>query len=236
MSTLPQDIRRQLSAAGDADASEKGKRFFKEEVTLYGAKNVEVKRITHSAIAAVRDMDKKKVFKLAEELWQSGMLEETWIACELSYSRREEFQPDDMAVFSVWLDKYVTNWATCDTLCNHSVGALVEMHPSVSATLRQWTKAKNRWKKRAAAVSLIIPARKGLFLDDVFHIADALLSDPDDLVQKGYGWALKAASEAHCRKVYDFVVARKATMPRTAYRYALEKMPKDMRAEAMKKQ
>lgn len=34
---------------------------------------------------------------------------------------------------------------------------------------------------------------------------------------------------------FDFVTKHCSAMPRTAYRYALEKMPKDMRAEAMKK-
>jgi Predicted DNA alkylation repair enzyme len=72
-----------------------------------------------------------------------------------------------------------------------------------------------------------------MFLDVVFATAEALLMDKDDLVQKGYGWALKAASEAHRDEVYDFVTARHTTMPRTAFRYALEKMPTDMRKQAM---
>ena len=57
--------------------------------------------------------------------------------------------------------------------------------------------------KRGAAFSLIIPVRKGLFLPEVFEIAEILLLDSDDLVQKGYGWMLKAASESHPREVYD---------------------------------
>jgi 3-methyladenine DNA glycosylase AlkD len=55
------------------------------------------------------------------------------------------------------------------------------------------------------------------------------------LVQKGYGWMLKAASEARQKEVFDFVIKHKATMPRTALKYAIEKMPADMKAEAMKK-
>jgi len=40
-------------------------------------------------------------------------------------------------------------------------------------------------------VTLVLPARKGRLLDDVLEIADLLLNDSDDLVQKGYGWMLK---------------------------------------------
>ena len=87
--------------------------------------------------------------------------------------------------------------------------------------------------QRAAAVSLILPARRGEHLAEVFEIAEALLASPDDMVQKGYGWLLKEASRQHQQQVFEFVMARKATMPRTAFRYAIELMPKELKAEAM---
>jgi 3-methyladenine DNA glycosylase AlkD len=84
-------------------------------------------------------------------------------------------------------------------------------------------------------VSLIIPARHGKFIKDVFEIADILLLDSEDMVQKGYGWMLKAASQAHQREVFNYVMKHKAKMPRTALRYAIEKMPKVLKAKAMQK-
>jgi len=89
--------------------------------------------------------------------------------------------------------------------------------------------------RRAAAVTLILPARKGLFLHEVFAICTSLLTDPDDLVQKGYGWLLKEASRRHPKEVFAFVMRHKKTMPRTALRYALEKMPEPFRRQAMEK-
>ena len=84
-------------------------------------------------------------------------------------------------------------------------------------------------------MTLIIPARKGLFLEEIYKIANEMLLDQDDLVQKGYGWMLKAASEAHQKDVFDFVMKNKARMPRTALRYAIEKMPKELKSKAMEK-
>jgi 3-methyladenine DNA glycosylase AlkD len=89
--------------------------------------------------------------------------------------------------------------------------------------------------KRASAVSLIVPARQGKFLDDIFEIADILHSDSDDMVQKGYGWMLKAASQAHQEEVFRYVMNKKATMPRTSLRYAIEKMPAELKSKAMAK-
>lgn len=115
------------------------------------------------------------------------------------------------------------------------MGEFVEMYPEFLKELKRFTASGNRWMRRAAAVSLIVPARKGKFLKDIFEIASLLHSDPDDLVQKGYGWMLKAASEAHQKEVFDYVMSKKDNMPRTALRYAIEKMPKELKVLAMKK-
>lgn len=209
--------------------------FFKETVRVHGVKSAAVTKIAGQLFSRVKQRSKEEIFALCEELWRSGYLEETGIACNWSYAIRKQYRPEDFKVFEKWVETYVHNWAACDTLCNHSVGTLVEMYPELVQPLKGWALSGNRWKRRACAVTLIVPARKGLFLNDVFEIAQTLLLDADDLVRKGYGWMLKAASEAHQNEVFAFVMARKTVMPRTALRYAIEKMPKELRAKAMEK-
>jgi 3-methyladenine DNA glycosylase AlkD len=46
---------------------------------------------------------------------------------------------------------------------------------------------------------------------------------------------LKAASQAHQDRVFSFVMSNKKSMPRTALRYAIEKMPDELRKAAMEK-
>jgi len=88
--------------------------------------------------------------------------------------------------------------------------------------------------RRGAAVILIPAVKKNKkFLQDVFDVAEILLMDKDDLVQKGYGWLLKEASNKYQKEVFDFVMKRKNWMPRVALRYAIEKMPESMREQAM---
>jgi 3-methyladenine DNA glycosylase AlkD len=84
-------------------------------------------------------------------------------------------------------------------------------------------------------VSLIIPAKQGKFLNEILEIADTLLLDTDDLVQKGYGWMLKAASNNHQKEIFDYIIRKKSIMPRTALRYAIEKMPPGLKMKAMEK-
>jgi 3-methyladenine DNA glycosylase AlkD len=183
----------------------------------------------------IDDKSKKNVFAMCEDLWKSGYIEETFVACNWSYALRKQFEENDIVTFERWVDNYVTNWASCDTFCNHTVGEPVMKFRSWTSNLKSWAKSKNRWLKRGAAVSLIIPARKGLFLEDIFTIAETVLTDKDDMVQKGCGWMLKEASKAYRDEVYNFVMKNKLVMPRTALRYAIEKMPTDMKTEAMKK-
>ncbi len=204
-------------------------------VQRYGVKTATVAKLAKRYWVQIKEMEKADVFELCESLWKSGFMEESFIACEWAYCLRGRFAPSDFQVLSRWVKQYVTNWASCDTLCNHTIAAIVEMYPKHLAELKKWTKSKNRWVRRASAVTLIIPARNGRFLDDIFEIADILLLDDDDLVQKGYGWMLKAASQSHQKAVFDYVMRNRCNMPRTALRYAIEKMPAEMRQEAMAK-
>lgn len=235
MGMIIQTVRQELREYIDAHTAESGQRFFKEEIKSYGVKTGIVRKIANAHIGQIKKMGKGAVFALCETLWQSGMLEESFIACHWSYAMHKQFTADDFTVFECWVNRYVTNWASCDTLCNHTIGTLVEMYPDLLQNLRLWAMSENRWVRRASAVTLIVPARRGKFLDDIFVIADILLTDLDDLVQKGYGWMLKSASKAHQQAVFDYVLEHKDVMPHTALRYAIEKMPAELRSQAMAK-
>jgi len=233
--TVLENLRKQLKDHADPKTKESGPKFFKEQVKLYGVKTATVTKISKEYFEYVKGWKKDNIFDLCEELWRSGFMEESFVACNWSYSLHKQYTPEDFFVFEKWVSLYVNNWASCDTLCNHTIGTLVEMYPELLENLIQWTQSKNRWMRRGAAVTLIIPARHGKFLVDVFRIADELMLDKDDLVQKGYGWLLKAASEANQPEVFDYVMANKPIMPRTALRYAIEKMPAELKKQAMEK-
>lgn len=231
------EIRQILIENIDEKTKSGSPRYFKEgeEALVHGVGMGKVSKIIKEYFKEIKDKSKAEIFSICDDLWQTGYLEESVIACGFAYELRTQYEPDDLKTFHRWLKDSVSNWADCDTLCNHTIGTFIEMYPQCIVELKKWAKSANRWERRGAAVTLIIPARKGLFLKDIFEIADILLLDKDDLVQKGYGWMLKAASESHQKEVFDYVVTRKTEMPRTALRYAIEKMPADLRTEAMKK-
>lgn len=235
MKSIIDSLRKELKKNADESLKRSGERFFKEPVKMYGMKTALGAQIGKKYWQEVQGRDKKELLSLCEELWRSGYMEESFIACNWSYFLRKRYEEADFAVFEKWVNVYVSNWAACDTLCNHTIGTFVEMYPNYLDNLKSWARSKNRWTRRAAAVSLIIPARRGMFLQDILEIADIVLMDTDNLVQKGYGWMLKAASQAHEKAVFDYVMKNKSKMPRTALRYAIEKMPRHLKVKAMAK-
>ncbi|MDD8013791.1 MAG: DNA alkylation repair protein [Acidobacteriota bacterium] len=235
MNSLILKIRRELKENSDEKTRKSSQNFFKERITCHGVKTAIVQKISKEHFALLKGRPKREIFDLCEELWRSGYIEESFVACNWSYSLRREYEGGDFKIFEKWIGSYVSNWASCDTLCNHTVGEFLQMYPGHLAELKKWARSTNRWLRRAAAVSLIVPAKKGKYLNDILQIADLLLLDRDDLVQKGYGWMLKAASQARQKEIYDYVIGKKSLMPRTALRYAIEKMPAALRKKAMGK-
>ena len=229
------DIRRDLESSADEKTKNSSQRFFKEDIKVYGVKTPIVEKIAKRYFDEIKEKNKKEIFSLCEKLLESDYCEEAFIAFEWVYSLRKYYDETDFPMFEYWIAKYVNNWAKCDTLCNHSLGSFIEQFPQYVDRLKTWTRSENRWLRRASAVTLILPARKGQFLDDVFEICDNLLQDEDDLVQKGYGWLLKEASKSHQNQVFAYIMKNKKDMPRTALRYAIEKLPKDLRDKAMKR-
>ncbi len=235
MGNVVEDIRNELKNNIDEKTLATSQGFFKEKIKFYGVKIPTVNKIGLEYFKKIGQKSKSEIFSLCEELWKSGYIEESFVACNWSYYIHEKYGPQDFPVFERWIKEYVNNWASCDTLCNHSVGEFIEMYPEYIVKLKDFAKSDNRWVKRAASVTLIIPARKGKFLDDILEIADILMLDKDDLVQKGYGWMLKAASETNQQAIFEYVIKNKAVMPRTSLRYAIEKMPEDLKSRAMEK-
>ncbi|MCD7963862.1 MAG: DNA alkylation repair protein [Rikenellaceae bacterium] len=239
MNEILSDIRKALQDNANESTKSVSLKFFKKDeknsISLYGVKTSDTHKISKSFCTRLKDRDKNDIYGLCTELWRSGMLEETFVDCNISDFFQDRFEPEDFYIFESWVKDYVNNWASCDTLCNHTMGDFIQKYPEFLPDIKRWALSENKWMRRSSAVTFIIPARKGLYIDDVFEIAESLLLDKDDIVQKGYGWMLKAASQYCPEKVFDFIMQKKHIMPRTALRYAIEKLTPEMRKKAMKK-
>jgi len=234
-----QEVRRELKETVEEKYLRNNQQFFKEKIKCYGVRTPIVRKIAKTYFKEVKPLGKKKVFELCEQLLANKYTEEATVAIQWAGALKPEFEEKDFKIFENWLKKYIDNWGKTDDFCLHVIHPLIEKYPLLVEKVKPWTRSKNRWLRRASAVSFITTSGQyyttGQNLKDVFYVALALLKDEDDLVQKGYGWMLKAASVTNPKKVFEFVMEHKQEMPRTALRYAIEKYPQEMRKEALRK-
>lgn len=232
---LHQEIRSDITKI----ASEKRKlsmcSFFKHELKCHGVSNPDSQKIGKKYIAILKNEKKELVWELCEKLFQDEFLEESLLACQISFSLKKQYELADFKIFERWVLLYINNWAECDTFCNKVIGEMLFKFPNLVQQVKSWSLSDNLWARRASAVSFIYPAKRNTYVNDQFEIALILLEDSEDMVQKGYGWMLKVLSSTRLQDVFNFVQTYKSRMPRTALRYAIEKMPVELKAEAMKK-
>jgi 3-methyladenine DNA glycosylase AlkD len=169
---------------------------------------------------------------LGKEKFEEATIAIQWVG-ELS----KQYEKEDFRIFENWLKKYIDNWGKDDDFCLHIIHPMIEKYPELIYKVKSWSHSKNMWLRRASAVSFITTI--GAFymtkhnLKDIFEVAETLLHDKEDLVQKGYGWMLKSSSIHNQKEVFEFVMKHKVTMPRTALRYAIEKMPTNLKKQVM---
>lgn len=226
-------IQQELKDNVDLKYKEGSTNFFKEKIKPYGVRASITRAISRKYFKEIKDKDKKYIFSLCEKLFESGYMEEALIAFGWLFRIKDQFKKTDFKTFEKWVENHVTNWALCDDFSTHALGNLLFQYPELFNKTEKWLNSENRWMKRAAVVSIIHSIKKKQHLDLVFKFSDKILLDSDDLVQKGYGWLLKEASNKYQKEVLDYVIKHKHHMPRTALRYAIEKMPKSLKQQAM---
>ena len=223
MHQASEEIRRRLMSRGSAEGVEKTRRYFRESVATYGCSSSDVKAVAEE-LAPTLKRDLGQTLIVVGELIEAGVLEEQWVATALLAKVKRQLTAEHVDRVDDWVNS-LTNWASVDTFCTQIVNALVERNPETVGRLRGWAASPSRWRRRAAAVSLVPTARRGMMLAEVFGLADLLMEDRDDMVQKGVGWLLKEASKRHQGEVREYLLAWRDRAPALVLRYASEKLP-----------
>jgi 3-methyladenine DNA glycosylase AlkD len=175
------------------------------------------------------------IFSLCEELLELRVWEMTIVAFDWAYRMRNYYDESTFDLFDHWIKHYISDWWDCDDFCTHAVGELMIRYPHLLPKIYDWCDHENFAVRRCAPVTLILPIKKNADLCvDPFEIADRLKNDPHYLVLKGYGWMLKVLSSSHPDQVIAYLENNQDTMPRVAYRYALEKLDKNSKQRLMK--
>jgi 3-methyladenine DNA glycosylase AlkD len=221
-SYIADHIRRVLKDGGSAPHSEDVQHFFKEEVQSRGWYTAELRKFAvrfRRSIARERGMD--FVVQVADNLFSGRILEEMVMAVFLLEKQTKNFGDNEFQLFASWLDR-VTSWADHDALAHYLLAPMVAADPARCREVFVWAKSPNRWRRRAACVTLIRGAREQRFFGQIVELSNQLLNDDDDMVQKGLGWLLRETAKADPKRAVPYLMKIRKSAPRLVLRTACE--------------
>jgi 3-methyladenine DNA glycosylase AlkD len=144
-------------------------------------------------------------------------------------ARRKKTTPERRKeLYDLYLRRHdrINNWDLVDVCAIHVIGGY--LFDKSRKVLYKLARSKNMWERRTAIVSTAYFIRQR-DLDDTFQISEMLLNDKEDLVHKATGWMLRFAGDKDRARLLNFLDEHAATMPRTALRYAIEKLDRKER-------
>jgi 3-methyladenine DNA glycosylase AlkD len=231
---LLSEIQAEFDRLADPQLARSEQRFFKDQpIRNRGVRAPEIQRIARDIYPRVKKLRVAERDKLCTALWASRNHEEGALVCYLYRRFAKQCGAREFALFTNWLDRYVDNWALTDGLSLWLLGASIANDAALIDKLDAWTRSRNRWKRRAAAVALVYTAKRGEHTRAILRIATPLIEDQDDMVQKGVGWLLKETYPKKPTEVVRFLVANRARTTRLVLRYAAEKMTAPDRAPVL---
>jgi len=226
-------IRRVIKDGGSAPHSADVQKFFKEEVASRGWYTHELRKLAvRFRRQMVHDNGMQFTLQVCDKLFKGRVLEEKAFAVLMLQGQTRNFGSTEFRLFESWLDR-VSNWADHDALVHYLIGPMILVEPSRAKVVLRWAKSQNRWHRRAAAVSLIHLSRKRAGFDHVVKVTELLLTDEDDMVQKGLGWLLRETAKADAKTTVPYLMRIRERAPRLVLRTACEKLTAEERASIL---
>ena len=226
-------LRRLARPAGTFDAA----RYFRGDHNLrfYNVGTGTMRALARDIYLANRaEWTVADAMRLANRLLRDPHLETKSVGIELVARFKREFTPRLLPAWKRWFVRDLSaNWATTDSICGALTGPLLAAHPSLIRQMRTWATHRNMWVRRAAIVSLIVPMRYALGVDEAYRIAQMLHGDENDLIQKAVGWTLREAGKQDSARLERYLRANGTLIPRTTLRYAIERFPNTRRRDIL---
>jgi 3-methyladenine DNA glycosylase AlkD len=206
-------------------------RQFIEKLNELGTKEDEYKEISMGQVFALAkefiDMPLDEVEKLLESPIHKVRAGAVSI---MDWQARNKKTPGQRRreLFDLYIRRHdrINDWDLVDRSAPYVVGGYLSDKPR--NILYKLAHSKSPWERRTAITATYYFIREG-DLEDTFKIAEILIHDPHDLVQKAVGGWVREAGKKDMQKLLGFLDKYAATMPRTILRYAIEHLEKEQR-------
>jgi 3-methyladenine DNA glycosylase AlkD len=229
MSDVTKQILSRLHQLGDADDATQAQRFFKTGPGEYG----EGDRFLGIRVPVIRRCVREyRYIELddALEILRSPLHEARLLALLILVDkyRAAGSTAQQRVIYRAYLDHtaYINNWDLVDSSAEHIVGAYLfdrDRGPIYSLAC-----SKSLWERRIAVLATFHFIKHQQY-DDTLAVARLLLSDEEDLIHKAAGWMLREVGKRDRPMEERFLKKNYRLMPRTMLRYAIERLPENVR-------
>ena len=180
---------------------------------------------------------KREIFSLAKECQYMPILEVAKLLKDKNYNHRlgavsildwkarnkKTSTEEKKDVYITYVDnhKWIDDWGMVDRAAPYVVGGY--LYDKDRKPLYELAKSKNPMERRTAIVSTYYFIRKNE-IEDTFNIAEILVRDPNEYVQKAVGSWIREAGKRNENRLKEFLDKYADSMPRITLRYAIEKL------------
>ncbi len=224
------DIRTALKKLGSKAKAENSARFFKSGKGQYGEGDIflgvtvpEQRLIAKQFADAPLDVIEHMLADPVHEMRLTALL-------ILVRKFEKGSDADKKAIVDFYLRHLdgVNNWDLVDGSAPYILGAWL-LPKKDRSVLYRLARSGKLWRERVAIVATWGLIRKG-DLEDAIRISVILLHHKHDLIHKAVGWMLREVGKKDGNVLRTFLDQHATTMPRTALRYATERMEKHEKA------
>lgn len=221
------DVENALRACSHPDKVKAYEWFFKTGPGQYGEGDVFIGvRVPENRSVAkrFRNIGEAEITELTHspihELRQCGLfiLVDKFKRAKTESARKEHFDHYMHLVY----EGRVNNWDLVDATAPY-LGAWLIGRADALGLMSSLAASEKLWERRVGMILTFAFIRAGE-LEPTFEIARQLLGDKHDLMHKAVGWMLREAGKKDLEALRAFLREFTPVMPRTALRYAIEKM------------
>lgn len=191
-----------------------------------------------SALQLYKDApsDNESFYNLCDSLIRSGswpcfVAVTTWIK-----KRAPAIDIKYWSFVKSWVEDCLENWGMVDQFCYRILNPFVEKYPQTYCQMQCWAESQNPNVRRASLVAFIRSCQSLLVYYDyekVISQVEKLKNDDDYYVKKAVGWVLKCCYKNYPVQLVEYLTRNAKSLDRMIFRYALEKMPKELKANLM---
>lgn len=208
-------------------------RFFKTGKGQYGEGDIFL-GIRNPSLHILAKSYAKTDIKVIQKMLVSKYHEERMLSLLIlvkKFAKADTEGKEEIFNFYINNTRYINNWDLVDLSAPHITGAfLIERDREL---LLSFACSDDLWKKRIAMISTLTFIRLRDY-DTTFAIAEIMLNDKHDLIQKAVGWMLREVGKRDIDAELMFLNVHYKKMPRTMLRYAIEKFPEPLRLSYLK--